>query len=45
MTTTKKATKKKRAPREDFNQAAFRIVHQATAEKKKDTPPPHRPKR
>jgi hypothetical protein len=32
MTTKKKPTKK-REPREDFNQAAFRIVQEATREK------------
>jgi hypothetical protein len=41
MTTKKKPTKK-REPREDFNQAAFRIVQQATKEKKATGPP--RPK-
>jgi hypothetical protein len=40
MTTKKKATKKKRAPREDFNQAAFRIVQEATREK----PAPPKPR-
>jgi hypothetical protein len=30
---TKKKPTKKREPREDFNQAAFRIVQQATREK------------
>ena len=33
MMATKKKPTKKRAPREDFNQAAFRIVQQATKEK------------
>jgi hypothetical protein len=33
--TTPAGTTKKREPREDFNQAAFRIVQEATKEKKK----------
>lgn len=36
MTTKKKPTKK-REPHEDFNQAAFRIVQQATKEKRGTT--------
>ena len=33
MAAKKKTTKTKKAPREDFNEAAFRIVQQATKEK------------
>ncbi len=33
MMATKKKPTKKREPREDFNQAAFRIVQQATKER------------
>lgn len=35
MTTKKKANTTKRAPREDFNQAAFRIVNEATGDRKR----------
>jgi hypothetical protein len=43
MTTKKKPTKK-REPREDFNQAAFRIIQQATREKPTPKRPPTQPK-
>jgi hypothetical protein len=39
MTTKKKPTKK-REPREDFNQAAFRIIQKATREKPTRKRPP-----